>query len=214
MLRQYDVFIKKNPFTGDCVAIMKKMTLVILSIIIPSHLFASAGTEEDYDGRRIAHAQSRPERVELTPNDELIFAIKGCKAGVVALTTMINPLFGLFAAGYESPESSKDLRKIQDALNKSADINFRDHSSWTPLMHAAYGGYPEIVTFLLSKGARKDLCVTQEGFFSNWKGYTAMKIAQYYVEDYQKRRSTCEPKMVGYYDDHIATYLKVVNRLR
>ena len=193
---------------------MKKITLILLSLIIPSHLFASALSEDDYSRRRMVSSQPRAEEVKRTPNQELVLAVKGYKEGVVALTTILNPIAGLFAAAYEPQESSSDLKKIQDALNKGADINCRDHSSWTPLMHAAYGGYPEIVTFLLSKGARKDLCVTQDGFFSNWKGYTAMKIAQYYVEDYQKSRSTCEPKMVEFYDEHIATYLKVVNRLR
>lgn len=142
---------------------MNKYLYVLPTVFVSLNAFGSASPfGDDRDGQRCA-LTARPTTShvaaprELTPNEELVYAVKGYKEGVVALATLVNPLLGVVAAVHQPRESYDDLIDIRKALTKGADINCRDRDTWTPLMHAAYGGYPNIATFLIQNGARKDL---------------------------------------------------------
>lgn len=150
------------------------------------------------------------QRVELGPNDDLIYAVEGCKSGAALFVGMICPPVGVAIAASPSSESPDDLKKIQKALDKGADINHRDNGSWTALMHASYGGYTGIAEFLVRQGARKDLAVTT----GSWKGYTAYTIAKHYLDRYERSIKDCKPDMVGYYRDYISTYSRLTNLLK
>jgi hypothetical protein len=139
-----------------------------------------------------------PER-KLTPNEELIFAVKGIKNGVALMAGMINPIFGLMAAAYQPDEGSSDLRKIDTALRNGANINHQDAWGYTALIYAAYYGYPMIAEHLIANGARRDI--------REKKGYTAYEMAKYYYEDYQSRaRKKTEPELDSHYQEKIEQY--------
>lgn len=54
-----------------------------------------------------------------------------------------------------------DLNAVKEALEKGADINVKDSSGWTSLMHASNKGHAEIVKLLIEKGA--DINATNTG---------------------------------------------------
>lgn len=147
-------------------------------------------------------------------NEDLIYAVKGYKQDAAVLVGIANPVAGALVAIYPSEEGKKDLKKIRRALNKGADINYRDIDSWTPLMHAAYGGYPNIVEYLLNKGADKSLIVTRECFLSDWRGYTALMIAEHYLNRYQTSLNDCSPDLVDYYQKYVTKYSLITDMLK
>lgn len=150
-----------------------------------------------------------------TPNDELIYAVKGYKNGVAIMTGMLNPFIGLLVAAYQPGESSKDLRNIDTALARGAYINTREQfSGYTALIYGAYKGYPDIVAHLLGKGACPNM--KEDG------GYNAYTMAQYYVNWYKKCLERNESKetnsetrrdMRRYYQDLVSRYQRIVRML-
>eukprot|EP01035_Chromulina_nebulosa_P024875 gene24875-32405_t len=62
-----------------------------------------------------------------------------------------------------------DMDKVKKNLDKGADIEFRDHVRYTPLILAASRGNAELVELLLSKGADIEA--------SDMVGYTALLLA-------------------------------------
>lgn len=155
--------------------------------------------------------ESTNRRAELTPGQELIFAVKGCKSGLALMAGLVtfNPVVVLGIAATPTPESNQDLLEIQRILDKGADINYRDHYSWTALMYAAYEGYPGIAEFLLRKKAGKALKVTD----GSWSGYDAVRIAQHYLDQYQGFLTRCSPDMVPSYQDKVNRYGQIVQLL-
>lgn len=145
-------------------------------------------------------------------DDSLISHVRGCQEGVAVLFGMMNPLLGAGIAMSSFPESSSDLVKLAEDLRNGADINHRDASSWTALMHAAYGGYPAIVQFLLANGAQKHLTVNK-ATIRDWRGYTAAMIAEYYLAEYRDRIKTCQPEMRAHYEAKVSMYQQVANLL-
>lgn len=145
----------------------------------------------------------------LSLDDELICSVKGCKKGIIVLATLVNPVAGLLTAAYEPSESDRDIKKIKSALDRGANINYQDAYSWTPLMYAAYGGYPHIASYLISKGARKDIVDTK----SSWRGYNAKGIAEYYLNRYQNSQINCKPDMVEFYKEKVEVYSTLKNLL-
>jgi ankyrin repeat protein len=193
---------------------MNHKSIVLLSVFLSSTAYASYNSNDDQQRRRHLQSRSTTARTELTRDDELRLAVTGYKSGAAVLVGMFNPLLGLMVAASPSSESPDDLKNIQSTVNAGANINHRDHGSWTPLMHAAYGGHPNIVQELLSKGANRSMAVTERSF-PNWEGYTPLMIAKHYVERYQKARNSpdCKPEMHAYYDDLIARYSQIVGLL-
>ncbi|MDP1724907.1 MAG: ankyrin repeat domain-containing protein [Alphaproteobacteria bacterium] len=154
------------------------------------------------------------ERNIQTPDEELILAVKGYKkTGAAVLVGMINPIVGAMIACAPNDEKDRDLVKIQKALDNGADVNYRDTFTWTPLLYAAYGGYPKIAQFLLENGADKTLAPTERNI-QDWRGYTPVKVADYYLNDYTKHKQTCEPDMIEYYDELIQRYAQLVEILK
>ncbi|MBA4117592.1 MAG: hypothetical protein C0514_01670 [Candidatus Puniceispirillum sp.] len=121
---------------------------------------------------------------------------------------------GLMASVYQGKESDDDLAGIRKALAKGADINCRDLLTWTPLMYAAYGGFPKIARFLIENGARQDLEITERGGLQNWKGYTAPKIAAYYLQKNKDLLGICKPERREEYTRTIAKYQELVDMLQ
>lgn len=147
-----------------------------------------------------------------SPSESLIFHVKGHREGLALLLGFVNPFLGAAIACSSSSESASDLVALEQDLKNGADINYRDRSSWTALMHAAYHGYPAIVQFLLQNGARKQLTVLEAGL-RDWRGYTARTIAEYYLKDYRELANTCQPDMRLHYTDCISRYQQVVDLL-
>jgi len=54
-----------------------------------------------------------------------------------------------------------DLQGVKDFLAKGADVNAKDDSGWTPLIHAANRGHNEVAALLIAKGA--DVNAKNEG---------------------------------------------------
>ncbi len=54
--------------------------------------------------------------------------------------------------------------------DKNADINIKDAAGWTPLMEAVVDNFPEVVKYLMEKGADKSI--------PNGRGEGAPKLAQ------------------------------------
>jgi cytohesin len=54
-----------------------------------------------------------------------------------------------------------DLQGVKDFLAKGADVNAKDDSGWTPLIHAANRGHNEVAALLIAKGA--DVNAQNEG---------------------------------------------------
>ena len=101
-------------------------------------------------------------------------------AGIMTFSPTV--VLGVLAT--DTPESNKDILKINELLAKGANINYVDESGWTPLMYAADGGHPTIAQHLISKGARKDI----SGPWGAWKpkNYTPLAIAQYHLDTYTR----------------------------
>lgn len=166
----------------------------------------------DREDKRVARraAVQNNERKELTPDEELIYAIKGYKSGAALLIGMINPLIGTVVACAPSHESDDDLIKIRYALSRGANVNCRYIDTWTPLLYAAYEGYPGIAKFLLEKRADKTLTPTQ----GSWKGYTSLDVAEHYLKRYTANKKDCKPDMVDFYEEKIQRYSAVVRLLK
>ena len=50
-----------------------------------------------------------------------------------------------------------DLKKVEQFVDKGLDVNRRDLTDSTALLHAATGGHTEVVKFLISKGAEVNI---------------------------------------------------------
>lgn len=126
------------------------------------------------------------EESELSPDEELIFAVKGIKEGLVIVTTLfLGPIAGAFVAASPTYESSKDLLEIDAALKAGAEIDFQEkHSGYTALIYAAYNGYPKIAQHLIEKGANIEV--------KEKEGYNAYTMAKYYLERYNEKYRTNE----------------------
>jgi ankyrin repeat protein len=61
------------------------------------------------------------------------------------------------------------IKGVKIALDKGADINYKDNIGWTALLHATFYGYKDIVELLLKNGA--DINIKNNG------GNTALIIA-------------------------------------
>jgi ankyrin repeat protein len=48
-----------------------------------------------------------------------------------------------------------DKQRVEQLLEKGADVNAKDKYGWTALMYAAYQGHEEIVKLLKSYGAKE-----------------------------------------------------------
>jgi ankyrin repeat protein len=149
----------------------------------------------------------------VSPSDSLILHVKDCRDSLALLFGLMNPLVGAAIACSSSSESASDLAKLEQDMQNGADVNYRDRSSWTDLMHAAYYGYPAIVQFLLEKGAQKDMTVLEAGL-RDWRGYTAGAIAHYYLRDYRELAKDCRPDMRTHYETCISRYQQVADLLR
>lgn len=152
-------------------------------------------------------------REELTPDEKLILAVEGYKkTGAAVLIGMVNPIMGLMVACAPNEEQDKDLDKIRKILASGANVNCRDKLTWTPLLYAAYGGYPRIAQLLLENGADKTLAPTKRGI-RDWTGYTPIRIAEYYLEKYTRMKASCKPDMVEHYDNLIQRYAQLIELL-
>ena len=165
------------------------------------------------------HAETRYEPAELTPNDHLIYAVKGTKAAQVLLASLFfMPLSGLLLAAYQPDESNQDLKNIDNALAQGANINYQEgYSGYTALIYAAYYGYPQIAAHLIFKGADVNMKENE--------GYNAYTMALYYVQkytDYLKYLDSHESSHISREDkasfrkyrlDDIARYQQVVELL-
>jgi len=158
------------------------------------------------------------EHEELTPNQKLIYAVKGYRNEYALLAGVINPVFGLIAAAYDYPETFQDLTNIDNALAEGADINYQDGYGYTALIYAAYYGYPNIANHLVLSGANVGI--------KERHGYNAYAMAKFYVKDFKKLKQTNETKplsetysekdkimMRDYYIKRIQNYQQVVDLL-
>jgi len=183
---------------------MRKLS-TILAITLGLAFFAAPSSAQQYNHHNR----------QLTPNDDLILAVKGIKNGVAILTGMLNPILGALVAAYNPDESRRDLFNIDEALRKGANLNHREeHSGYTALIYAAYKGYPGIARHLLQKGA--NVHVKED------KGYNAYTMAQYYLEQYTRSYDRNEreeanyetrERMRSYYQDYINRYSELVSML-
>lgn len=146
-------------------------------------------------------------------NKDLLYAVKGYKAGAALLTGLLNPILGLAIATATIPEHKKDLQNIDAALEERANINYKEETSgYTPLIYAAYHGYPAITAHLLARGACPQI--------KEQKGYNAYTMASYYVDKYRKELADLRPQDENYqslrthYKNTIARYEQVADLLR
>lgn len=163
--------------------------------------------------------RARSPREELTPSQRLIYAVKGVKLGTALMAGMLNPLFGLAVAAYQPDESANDISRIDQLLKEGADIDYQEeYYQYTPLIYAAYGGYPKIAAHLISKGAHVN--ITEKD------GYNAYTMAKYYFDRYSTFYSANEEKIISstytpedkqrmrkYYWDLISRYKQIVEML-
>lgn len=122
-----------------------------------------------------------------------------------------SPITVLGVLATDTPESSKDILKINELLAKGANINYKDESGWTPLMYAAHGGHPIIAQHLISKGARKDISGSWGVFVK--KNYTPLEIAQYHLDTYTRisQRDIGQPNTTT--QDYVNRYTALVQIL-
>lgn len=87
-------------------------------------------------------------------------------------------------------ESQIDVEKIDESLACGANINCQDsRTGYTPLIYAAYYGFPNILTHLLSKGASPEI--------KEHAGYNAYTTAKYYLLEYEQRLAREEQSLFG-----------------
>lgn len=188
---------------------MKMLSTLSKAAIVLGLITQSGHTMESPDF--ISGLPKSIERNIQTPDEELIFAVKGYKqTGAAVIVGMVNPVLGLLISCSSTEESSHDLDNIQKALTKGANVNCRYVDTWTPLLYAAYGGHPRIAQFLLQNNADKTLAPTQ----GSWVGYTPLKVADYYLDRYTTGKKSCKPDMTAYYDDQIQRYAEVIRILK
>ena len=75
---------------------------------------------------------------------------------------------GMTALMYQSADGT--IENMTWLLDKSADPNIQDENGWSPLHHAAYNSFLDVLEILLEKGAD----ITKE----NSRGHTALYMAQ------------------------------------
>lgn len=122
-----------------------------------------------------------------------------------------SPITVLGVLATDTPESNKDILKINELLAKGANINYKDESGWTPLMYAAHGGHPIIAQHLISKGAGMDISGPWGVFVK--KNYTPLEIAQYHLGTYTRigQRGGAQPNPTE--QDYINRYTALVQIL-
>ncbi|MCP4134130.1 MAG: ankyrin repeat domain-containing protein [bacterium] len=87
-----------------------------------------------------------------------------------------------------------ELEDVKKILEAGAELNAADEDGYTGLMHAVYNCYPEIVKFLVDKGADKT-ARSKDG-----SNQTAMDLAREYLEE--------DP------DDEENEYIEIVKHLK
>lgn len=169
---------------------------IFLRLVLSSTLLTTA-----------SFAASEPVR-KLTPNDELILAVKGTARSVAWLAAVMVPIPGIFfAMGTDPAEGDSDLQEISTVLAKGANINYQDPWGYTALQYAAYYGYPKIAQYLLYRGADRNI-VDEDG-------YNALGLAEFYVNKYQRMFTTNkDASMVKHYEEKILRYQQVVRVLQ
>ena len=80
---------------------------------------------------------------------------------VILFIVLIFNFAGCISSKGDLTEATKkgDLKLVQKLLNKGADVEARDESGQSPLHHASYLGYFEIVKLLIDSGADVNLKV-------------------------------------------------------
>lgn len=123
----------------------------------------------------------------LTPNENLIYAVRGVKNGWALMASVFNPIAGILVASMDIPESDSDLKAIDKCLQEGAHIDYaEEHTGYTALIYAAYYGYPKIAKHLISNGASIHL--------RSHDGYDATGMSMYYIEKYKRSLKYNEEK--------------------
>lgn len=154
------------------------------------------------------------------PNRELISAVEGrTKIVATGIIGIFNPLAGLLAYNTAPSETQRDIENIDQALRDGANINYQEpHNGYTALIHAGWGGYPNIARHLIQRGANPDV--------KEDKGFSAYTMAKHYLDRYRNSLRENETReltktftdinraeMRKYYQEYIDRYQEVVNIL-
>lgn len=108
----------------------------------------------------------------LISNMTMILLVAGMALGERAL-----PVTDAVDKGHAIGHERNGVNAVLAAIHKGGDVNERDESGWTPLMHAALECRPRIVTVLLDHGAEVNLRGRgEDDKFSN-SGQTALLLA-------------------------------------
>lgn len=171
---------------------MKKVCLILAGFLISNVSFADHHKKTHYEEKR-----------ELTPSENLIFAVKG----------LTNSLIGFSSATAFSYESKEDLMRIDQLLQEGADINYQDIWGYTALNYAAYYGYPLIAKHLIEMGADPNIIEN--------KSYNPCQMARHYLSKNQRLLQNVKTdehlknkhEMLLHYESLITRYFEVYNLL-
>ncbi len=132
------------------------------------------------------------------------------KTGVEMIVNPVGSLMGLSGEG----ACIEDIQAVQNALDLGAEIDFQETASaYTALIYAAYYGEPEIVAYLLMKGASAN--IKEDG------GYNAYTMAKYYLNWNKKLlerlskedNEETKARLQNEYQDKINRYSQIVSLL-
>lgn len=96
--------------------------------------------------------------------------------GLIASSTL---MFAGCGAKLTDAAINGDIGTANKLLQEGKNLNEMDGYGWTPLLWATYYQHPEMVMFLLDKGADPDIAATKQ-YVSVPPGSTPLIIASYY----------------------------------